>query len=151
MIKVDKNILEQIYEHAASGYPEEICGLCAGPEEEECVVNSIYPCENIQNHLHKENPEKYTRTAVDAYNIDPERWMEVLCKTQANDKAIRLIYHSHIDCGAYFSGEDQRMAAPLGDPSYPEIVYLVVSVIEKKVSETAMFSWNQKEKQFTAI
>lgn len=150
MIKINKNILEQIYENAVSGYPEEICGLCAGPEGEE-TVNSIYPCENIQNSLHKENPAKYSRTAVDAYNIDPERWMEVMCETQANDMAIRLIYHSHIDCGAYFSEEDQRMAAPFGEPSYPEIVYLVVSVVDKKFSGTAMFAWNQEEERFTSI
>jgi len=40
---------------------------------------------------------------------------------------VKVIYHSHCDCGAYFSKEDQLVAAPDGEPVLP-VVYLVTSV-----------------------
>jgi len=149
MITINKDILEKIFQEAVEGYPEEVCGLCAGEKID--TADSIYTCKNIQNKLHAEDPKKYPRTAVNAYNIDPEDWMEIMCKTQSEEKTLNVIYHSHIDCEAYFSEEDQRMAAPIdGEPSYPDLVYLVISVVDKKISGTATFAWNQTEKKFSA-
>ena len=40
---------------------------------------------------------------------------------------VKVVYHSHCDCGAYFSKEDQLVAAPDGAPVLP-VTYLVTSV-----------------------
>ena len=39
-----------------------------------------------------------------------------------------MIYHSHIDAGAYFSETDRRNALIDGQPAYPEATYVVVAV-----------------------
>ncbi len=148
VIKIHNSVMKDILEQSINGYPEEICGICAGSEKEPKTISTLYPCENIQNKLHAENPEKYPRTAKDGYFIDPEKWLELSLLTDSEDKVINMIYHSHIDCGAYFSREDERMAAPLGEPSYPDLVYLVVSVVKRKISEISAYIWDEKEKKY---
>ena len=40
-----------------------------------------------------------------------------------------VIYHSHVDAGAYFSETDRRQALVGGEPAYPGAVYVVTSVV----------------------
>jgi proteasome lid subunit RPN8/RPN11 len=42
---------------------------------------------------------------------------------------VAVIYHSHVDAGAYFSETDRRQALVGGEPAYPNAVYVVTSVV----------------------
>jgi adenylyltransferase/sulfurtransferase len=123
--------LAAIYAHAEEGYPEEVCGLvfAARPAEGAAfgyAEPEVLRCENRQNALHTEDPVTFPRDARTAYNLGPRDLMR-LDRSLRGDRPARVIYHSHVDVGAYFSEEDERAAAPDGELLYP-CDYLVVDV-----------------------
>lgn len=119
-------LLEAIYQHAAAGYPEEVCGLVFGPRGAD--PDEALRCDNRQNQLHASDPARHPRTAATAYALGLDD-IARLDRSLAGERPCRVIYHSHVDVGAYFSDEDKRMAAPPGwGPLYPEVDYLVVDV-----------------------
>jgi adenylyltransferase/sulfurtransferase len=111
-------VLDEIYRHAREGYPEEVCGLVIADDE-------VRRCENRQNALHAEDPEHFPRDARTAYNLGAKD-LFFLDKSLKSARRVTLIYHSHVDVGAYFSDEDARAAAPDGELLYP-VDYLVVN------------------------
>ena len=60
-------------------------------------------------------------------------------------------YHSHIDCDAYFSKEDRMAATPFGQPAFPEVTYLVVSVVEGELKGKKAFRWDEEEEIFAEV
>ena len=122
--------LADIYAHAREGYPEEVCGfVLAGGE--------VRRCENQQNRMHALDPETYPRTAREAYILGFKdlRFME---QSLSSERPVRIIYHSHVEVGAYFSAEDVRAAAPDGELVYP-VDFLVVDVKADRVHGAKLF------------
>ncbi len=60
------------------------------------------------------------------------------------------IYHSHIDTGAYFSATDRQNALIDGEPTYPDAVYVVVSVVEGRADAAGAFAWDADARRFPA-
>ena len=54
------------------------------------------------------------------------------------------IYHSHIDVGAYFSDTDKKNALIDGEPTYPDAVYVVMSVVERRVVAVNAFAGTRR-------
>ncbi|HEX2571061.1 MAG TPA: Mov34/MPN/PAD-1 family protein [Polyangia bacterium] len=117
-------LLADIYAHAAAGYPEEVCGFILGPKDG--PLDEVRRCENRQNALHAEDPKTFPRDARTAYNIGPTDLL-FLTKSQRGGRPVRIIYHSHVNVGAYFSAEDRQAATFDGEPLYP-VDYLVVDI-----------------------
>lgn len=148
MFKVEESAWKEIEEQAAEAPADECCGLLTvdadgGP--------TVHACENIQNKLHEQDPETHPRTAKIAYRMDDLQVAKILKETEDAGGRLAAIYHSHIDCDAYFSEEDQNAAQFFGEPAYPGVVYLVVSVIEGKVENRKAFYWNDETSQFEEI
>jgi adenylyltransferase/sulfurtransferase len=122
--------LEDIYAHAREGYPEEVCGFVVAGGE-------VRRCENQQNKMHALDPESYPRTAKTAYFLGFKD-LKFLDQSLESERPVRIIYHSHVDVGAYFSDEDVRAAAPEGEPLFP-VEYLVVDVRSDGVREARLF------------
>ena len=129
-MKVPAEALSDIYAHARAGYPDEVCGLIS-------QSGAVRRCENRQNQLHAEDPEHFPRDARTAYNLGPKDLM-FLDRSQKSTDPVRIIYHSHVEVGAYFSDEDQRAAAPEGELLYP-VDYLVVDVRKDTVHGAKLF------------
>lgn len=123
-------LLGSIYAHAEEGYPEEVCGLVIADEE-------ARRCENRQNALHAEDPKHFPRDARTAYNLGPKDLL-FLDRSLRSLRPVTLIYHSHVEVGAYFSEEDVRAAAPDGELLYP-VDYLVVDVRQAGAREARRF------------
>jgi adenylyltransferase/sulfurtransferase len=121
-----RDVLDAIYAHAEEGHPEEVCGLVFAARGEGYPAAEARRCENRQNALHTEAPDVFQRDARTAYNFAPRDLM-LLDKSLRSDRPARIIYHSHVEVGAYFSDEDVRAAAPDGELLYP-CDYLVVDV-----------------------
>jgi len=130
-------VLEAIYAHAEAGYPEEVCGLVFAGRGDDYPAPEAVRCENRQNALHAEDPQTFTRDARTAYNLGPRDLMR-LDKSLRGDRPARIIYHSHVDVGAYFSDEDARAAAPDGELLYP-CDYLVVDVKDRLARGSKLF------------
>jgi proteasome lid subunit RPN8/RPN11 len=122
--EIPRALLDEIYAHAREGYPEEVCGFILGPGAADAGPVEVRRCENRQNALHAEDPAHFPRDARTAYNLGAKD-LFFLDRSLRSERPVRVIYHSHVDVGAYFSDEDARAAAPDGELVYP-VDYLVV-------------------------
>ena len=62
-----------------------------------------------------------------------------------------MIYHSHIDAGAYFSETDRQNAMLDGAPAYPQATYVVVAVAEGRVGETRAHRFSPETQTFVEV
>lgn len=127
--------LEQVYAHADRSYPEECCGFVFAD-------GTVHLGSNIQNELHRKNPEMYSRSAANGYTFSVADTL-MMNKAFRSDNPVVVIYHSHPDVGAYFSDEDQDKALFMGEPIYP-VSYLVVDVRQGKTQGSKLFAWDGK-------
>ena len=104
-------------------------------------------CRNVQNELHAKDPERHPRDARTAYYIDPADLLRI-GRLEAEGFTVAVIYHSHIDAGAYFSETDRRNALMGGEPTYPDATYLVTSVMNGRVETTSAFRWDAARRDF---
>jgi adenylyltransferase/sulfurtransferase len=145
---VTQEEFQRIAAQAEMEYPNECCGavLVKDSSPEGRVFLAF---RNVQDELHAREPDRFPRTARTAFNIGLAEYRVL---DDLIGKGYRpIIYHSHIDVGAYFSAMDKQMACPLGEPVYPNAIYLVVSVIQGKVAEANAFSWDPEQRDFPAI
>ncbi|MCU1279718.1 MAG: putative metal-dependent protease of the superfamily [bacterium] len=130
---IPRAVIDAIYAHAREGYPDEVCGFIVGNDE-------ARRCENRQNALHAEDPVAFPRNATTAYNIGAKD-LFFLDRSQKTERPVRVIYHSHVDVGAYFSAEDERAAVSDGELLYP-VDYLVVDVRQDGVRGAKLFRFS---------
>lgn len=142
--------LEKILEHARRDYPKECCGLILGPAGEESCT-SVRPCRNLQDEVHAKDPGVFPRTSRNGYWVDPSELLKIQKEMRSAKEEIKIIYHSHIDAGAYFSEEDQRMAQSEGEPAYPKVTYLVLSVMKGIPGEFCFYQWNPSLKSYQKV
>jgi [CysO sulfur-carrier protein]-S-L-cysteine hydrolase len=137
---------EAIHAQAVEEYPFESCGVILARGSERRLLR----CRNAQNELHARDPVRYTRDARTAYYIDPKDLLRIGdLERQGFDVAV--IYHSHVDAGAYFSETDRRQAVVGGDPAYPGAVYVVTSVVRGAVDAVAAFRWDVARRDFVPM
>ena len=138
--------LEAIRRQAAEEYPEESCGVVLVRGEERRLLR----CRNVQNELHARDPQRNPRTARTAYHIDPQDLLRI-GRLESEGFSVAVIYHSHVDAGAYFSETDRRQALIGDDPAYPGTTYLVTSVAGDRVEATVAFRWDPAGRDFVSV
>ena len=138
--------LEAVKEQAVAEYPREACGVILTRDAERRLLR----CRNDQDELHRRDPERYPRDARTAYHIADTDRLEML-KLEDQGFAPLVIYHSHVDAGAYFSETDVRQAMLQGEPMYPDTTYVVVSVVGGRVEDVAAFRWDPAERRFPRL
>jgi proteasome lid subunit RPN8/RPN11 len=138
--------MAQIRAQAEAEYPAECCGVLLirdAPSRDRVLL----PCRNIQDELHAKDPEKHPRDSRTAYFIDPKDLLAI-GRREAQGYEVAVIYHSHIDAGAYFSPTDRRNALMNGEPTYPRALYVVLSVVAGKVTDVGAFAWDPEARDF---
>jgi proteasome lid subunit RPN8/RPN11 len=138
--------LETIQRQAMEEYPEESCGVILARTAERRLLR----CRNVQNELHARDPERNPRTARTAYHIDPQDLLRI-GRLESEGFGVAVIYHSHVDAGAYFSETDRRQALIGDDPAYPGTTYLVTAVIAGRVEATSAFRWDPARRDFLPV
>lgn len=138
--------LHLIEQQAQAEYPAECCGvvLVRGGDAPDRL---LLPCRNIQDELHAKDPVRHPRDSRTAYFIDPKDLLAI-GRREAQGYNVATIYHSHVDAGAYFSPTDRQNALINGSPAYPEAVYVVVSVTERRAVDTRAFVWDPGARDF---
>ncbi len=147
MLILCSEILDQLAAHAIQHYPLEACGFLIG-EKGQKSVSEFLPVKNIYDEMHAKYPETYPRTSKTAYLIDPKEQQKIFDEAAHNNQEVKAIYHSHTDHDAYFSDEDKLVAAPWGEPNFPGVSYIVVSVWNGKLKEMNEFHWNETQNGF---
>ena len=69
----------------------------------------------------------------------------------ARNESVLAFYHSHIDCGAYFSSMDKEVQTVFGEPEFPNAVHVVVSVVKGNISELKGYLWDGKKLDFVPV
>ncbi|HLC27783.1 MAG TPA: M67 family metallopeptidase [bacterium] len=147
MILLKAATAAELCRHAQEAYPLECCGVVLnGPQGEQ-----VRRCSNIQDRLHREDPEKYPRDARIAYYMDPEELYRIFKETDQSGTLIKAFYHSHPDHEAYFSAEDKERGTAWGEPLHPDTTYVVVSLFSGTVKGMKAFAWDSDKKDFTEI
>jgi proteasome lid subunit RPN8/RPN11 len=114
-MKLSKRFLHQIHLHLESGYPNEACGVMLGKHG---VVTEIVSADNER-----------TDSARNRYLIDPLAYMRIERSADKRGLEVLGIYHSHPDVAAWPSQFDL-------DHAWPNLSYLIVSVVKGKAVET---------------
>jgi proteasome lid subunit RPN8/RPN11 len=143
-MKPGKQIIEAMFQHAIETYPDECCGIITGNSTKQ----TGHPCQNIQNRLHSEDPERHPRDARTAYAIDRKEAEKIYAEAKQNKEDILAFYHSHTDLDAYFSETDKEVQIVFGEPEFPEAVHIVISVRARKVCDIKCFKWDRDKKDF---
>lgn len=138
-LEIDRAVLDDIDAHAVAEYPNESCGFLVGPAAAPHAIDQSIRAVNLADKYHKADPETFPRTAREYYTIDARVIQRTFEAGARDGRPVKLIYHSHCDCGAYFSQTDQDAAAPDGQLAYP-VAFLVTSVIDAKVADRKVFT-----------
>lgn len=148
MITIPDDFLKKCYALGIEAYPDEACGILSGPQKDPATLDGFHAMENTLGKLHALDPERYPRTPREGYVLDPRAYMKLERSLEENNQAIRVVYHSHVDVGAYFSAEDKKQATFNGQPVLPGIYYLVCGIKENGPDGAIVVSFNDKTGDF---
>lgn len=128
---------------------EECCGLVAGLASDALRADRVIPFENRANKLHAIDPETFTRTGREYFDMHPMKFARAVEEGARDGVPIKVLYHSHLDCGAYFSETDAAAATGnSGAPLYP-LAYLVVSIrAGGAIDDRKLFVWSATKETF---
>jgi proteasome lid subunit RPN8/RPN11 len=147
---VGRSVLERVDEEArlAYGRDEESCGFLIGPAAVPRRVDGIMPMVNRANKLHRFDPEQYPRTGRTYFDIDSMKFENAIATQAGENRPVKVLYHSHLDAGAYFSATDAEVAkSGQGQPAW-DLAYLVTSVRSGSVDDRKLFVWNPSTATF---
>ena len=111
MMRIPKNIFDEMVKHARTGYPNEACGILAGLNEGE--ADAFYPMKNLDE-------------ASISYFMDPQEQLKVFKQIRENNRQMLGIFHSHVASEAFPSQKDIRLAF------YEDVSYLILSLSDRE-------------------
>lgn len=147
---IARSVLELVAEEARRAYArdEESCGFLVGPMAEGRRLDGVVPLVNRANALHRLDPESYPRTGRTYFDIDSMKFQAAIRRGEEAGRPVKVLYHSHLDVGAYFSATDAEVAKMgQGEPPW-DLAYLVTSVREGRVDNRKLFIWDPGTKTF---
>ncbi len=149
-LRIPRAVLDRVDEEARAGFErdEESCGLLVGPADDPLLVDEVVVMKNRANDLHRLDPETYPRTGRTYFDIDPLRFERAVRAGESNGRPVKVLYHSHIDVGAYFSETDAAAATMGGDAPAYDLAYLVTSVRGGVVDDHKLFVWDETTRSF---
>jgi len=143
-IHIPPHLLARCFEIGRLAYPEEGVAALSGPADDPGALTGFHPLENVINELHDQDPERYPRTGRDGYVLDPRAYLKLEKSLAAAGEALRVLVHTHVDVGAYFSAEDRKQALWNDTPVYPGLIYLVCGVRNGE-PDGAVLAWFDEE------
>jgi proteasome lid subunit RPN8/RPN11 len=102
MIRVDSEAWSAMVAHAREAYPNECCGAMLGSLDGDA--------KSVARSMRLENA--YPGAQRERYELRPQDLMAAEKEARANGLDLIGIYHSHPDCGAYFSETDLKNSCP---------------------------------------
>lgn len=125
MVAIESGPFAIMTRHAEQTYPQECCGLMLGSEDGGSRrVTQALPLANA-----------YPGPQEDRYEIAPEDLLRAERAARSAGLSIIGVYHSHPNCGAYFSRTDLENACPWYS-------FVVLSVLQGKYNQAACFRPN---------
>lgn len=110
VLRISQAYVDAIVAHARRDFPDEACGVIAGPEGSDETARLI-PMTNADR-------------SPTFFRFDPAEQLALYREMDDNDEEVVVVYHSHTSTEAYPSRTDISYAAE------PQAHYLLVSVAE---------------------
>ncbi len=126
-LKIDRATLDAIYADALDCYPSESCGFVMGPADDPPRLDAAVREPNEADKYHALDPETFPRTSATYFKINELRAARAFEEGDDAGRPIKVIYHSHVDTGAYFSAEDAATFSNESQLMWP-CAFIVVSV-----------------------
>lgn len=161
-LRISRAALSAVEADALRGYAadEEACGYLTGPLSDGLLCDGAERMENVANKLHKMDPQTYFRTARMFFAFNEARFDRAVREGQKAGRPVKVVYHSHLDAGAYFSPTDAAVMS-LGEPPAEEggtwkmgpgpawpLAFLVTSVQAAGIDEHKLFIWDAAKSAF---
>ena len=150
-LKIPARVLAEIERAGVAAYArdEEACGYLSGPAGDALLADQAVELENLANKYHQVDPEGHPRTGREYFKINALKFERAIAEGVQNQRPVKVFFHSHLDCGAYFSAEDaaSMTMGNTGAPSFA-LAYLVTAVDQGKVSAHRLFIWQGSSKSF---
>lgn len=150
-LRIFASVLSEIERAGSAAYQrgEEACGYLEGPAEDPLLVDRAVELENLANRYHLADPEGHPRTGREYFKVNSLRFERAIREGEARNRPVKVFFHSHLDCGAYFSAEDaaSMTLGGTGAPAY-ELAYWVTAVDKGKVSAHRLFVWDTATSSF---
>ena len=115
MLRIRRELVDEIVAHARRDHPDEACGVIAGPEGSDSPERFI--------------PMLNAARSPTFYEFDSGDLLKLYRELDANDEVPVVIYHSHTATEAYPSRTDANIAAE------PDAHYVLVSTRDPEVHE----------------
>lgn len=150
-VRIRRAALDAVEAFARAGYErdEEACGFLAGPADSPMLCDRAVELENLANKYHRVDPEHHPRTGREYFKINVLALERALREGREAGLPVKVFFHSHLDCGAYFSQEDAESMTFGGTeaPSYG-LAYLVTAVDRGVVTAHKLFIWSESTRSF---
>ena len=106
LIRLSKEIAEEMVQHAREEYPRECCGMLAG---ENSSISKLFKIKNIAQ-------------GMDKYELDPQEQVNAFEEIDKLSLKLLGVYHSHPNHPCYPSGLDIHQAF------YPNTLFFIISL-----------------------
>jgi proteasome lid subunit RPN8/RPN11 len=149
-VRIAKSALARIERAGREAYvrDEEACGYLEGPAEDPLLCDVAVELENLANKYHQVDPEAHPRTGREYFKVNSRKFERAIAEGNERKRPVKVFFHSHLDCGAYFSAEDAAsMTLDGGDPTY-DLAYLVTAVDRGEVTTHKLFVWDGGARRF---
>ena len=150
-LRIPKSVLEVVERAGRDAYArdEEACGFLEGPVGDPLFVDKAVELENLANKYHVADPEGHPRTGREYFKINSLKFERAIEEGKKSGRPVKVFFHSHLDCGAYFSAEDSASMTlgGTGDPNYA-LAYLVTAVDKGEVTAHRLFVWDGSSRSF---
>jgi [CysO sulfur-carrier protein]-S-L-cysteine hydrolase len=149
-LRVPRAVLDVLAAEAEAAYgrDEEACGYVTGPATEALVADQAVIMPNLANKYHALDPESYPRKGNMYFLLDARKFEKAIAEGETSGRPVKVLWHSHLDVGAYFSETDAAAANMGGDAPANDLAYLVTSVRKGKVDDHRLFVWDPGTKRF---
>jgi proteasome lid subunit RPN8/RPN11 len=115
VLRIRRELVDEIVAHARRDHPDEACGVIAGPEGSDSAERFI--------------PMLNAARSPTFYEFDSGDLLKLYREMAVNDEVPVVIYHSHTATEAYPSRTDANIAAE------PDAHYVLVSTRDPEVHE----------------
>ena len=144
-VRIPSSVLCEVERAAIAAYArdEEACGYLTGPASDPLLADQAVELENLANKYHGADPEGHPRTGREYFKINSLKFERAIAEGVKGARPVKVFFHSHLDCGAYFSAEDaaSMTMGNTGGPSFA-LAYLVTAVDLGLISAHRLFIWD---------
>jgi [CysO sulfur-carrier protein]-S-L-cysteine hydrolase len=150
-LRIESGVMAELERAACAAYArnEEACGYLEGPASDPTLVDRAVELENLANKYHAIDPDGHPRTGREYFKVNSLAFERAVRAGVERARPVKVFFHSHLDCGAYFSPEDAASMTMDGgsSPAYP-LAYLVTAVDRGLVTAHRLFVWEEASKLF---